>query len=98
MSMAVMFPTNVEIVRSIIKQAILNAGFEMCPADVTYLTHLEKKLGELSNDSTNCIVLQDFNSYSKDSANLLLLEALKEGGVDNWEGYEEALMNYYGDI
>ena len=96
MSRAVMFPKDVEIVRSVIKQAILNAGFEVCPAEVTYLTHLEKKLGELSNDNANGIVLQDSNSYSKDGFDLMLLEALFEAGVDNWEGYQYALEIYRG--
>ena len=65
MSSAVMYPRDVEIVRNVLKQAILNAGFEMQLPEVVYLKLLEKQLGELSNDNTQGIIIQDSKTYAE---------------------------------
>jgi len=39
----------------------------------------------------------DFEEYVKLIEAQKELEALKKGGVENWEGYSDAMNIYYGD-
>lgn len=45
-----------------------------------------------TNEQTITITKAEYNSLVKDS---LLLGFLEENGVDNWEGYDEAMSEYH---